>query len=285
MREPTPRALIVLATMALASGRLVSTVHAADDLPACRRALGSETTRFLRKAATVLRKCADRRLTLPTITCPQPADEAQLGRARARAEVRVEGACAAALPPELSGPCPGPCGIDVTDAANLADCYLCVAEQAVESFIGAVFPAPGRICGDGVIAAGEACDPPDDDACPGRCGLPATPGACQCAAVTSCTEVLQPPGSCTTGSDCPPGYLCAAGRCEAGTCVTAAECPAEGQCMHPGSAPTGTCVCRGCGPQDCPLGCTVGGVITGCICNSIDDCPPEDDVCFQGVCS
>jgi hypothetical protein len=285
MRKQTRCGPIVLAALALASGRLAPVAHAADDLLACRRAVGSETTRFLRKAATVLRKCADRRLTLPSITCPQPADGAQLARARARAEARVASACSGALPPELSGPCPGTCAIDVTDAATLADCYLCVAERTVESFLGTVLPAPGSLCGDGIVAAGEACDPPADGACPGRCGLPGTAGACQCAEVTSCTDVLQPPGSCTTAADCPPAYVCAAGRCEAGTCVIAAECPAEGQCTHPGSASTGTCVCRGCGPQDCPLGCTVGGVITGCICSTIDDCPPEDDVCFQGVCS
>ena len=68
------------------------------------------------------------------------------------------------------------------------------------------------------------------------------------------------------------------------------DCPSDGQCVHIAGVPDGICICRGCGPDDCPLGCTAGNIgglliTNGCICNELDDCPPEDDVCYLGICS
>ena len=64
-----------------------------------------------------------------------------------------------------------------------------------------------------------------------------------------------------------------------------ADCPASGQCVYTASATEGVCVCRGCDPWDCLLGCEIGLVFRGCRCTREEDCPPEDDVCFLGVCS
>ncbi len=66
-----------------------------------------------------------------------------------------------------------------------------------------------------------------------------------------------------------------------------ADCPAEGQCAYPGSAPEGVCTCRGCEPHDCMLGCKVQPLspFHGCFCETKEDCPPPDDVCFMGLCS
>jgi hypothetical protein len=107
----------------------------------------------------------------------------------------------------------------------------------------------------------------------------------QCDRPTSCAAVTQPPGTCVSDLGCPEPYTCVAGTCRAGECVVKADCPADGQCMHQGSAATGTCICRGCGQWDCTLGCSLGGIFTGCRCGVEEDCPPEDDVCFRGLCS
>ncbi len=152
---------------------------------------------------------------------------------------------------------------------------------------GVPTPTPTALpfCGDGKVGPGEQCDPPDDAFCPGLCGAPGGPEPCECIGSLSCQQIAQPPGSCTTSADCPPIYACVDGACRAGPCVVKADCAAEGQCVHQGSAPEGTCICRGCNAWDCPLGCTVGGFFSGCLCETEFDCPPEDDVCFLGVCS
>jgi hypothetical protein len=285
-----PRWLTAASALALlvAAAPFTGTGSASDDLLGCRRAVGREGARLLRKAATLLRKCETRRLSTPTVTCPQPADDSKLTQAHERSRARILRVCNATVPPEFAGDCPAPCAGTIGDAASLADCVLCLAEAAVTDYMGVLFPGlppPGGLCGDGILGPSEECDPPDDAACPGRCGAPGGPDACQCQAVQSCAEVSQPPGTCTSTDDCPPGYTCAGSQCEAGACVVKADCPADGECVHVGSAPDGVCICRGCGPWSCSLGCTVGGIQSGCICIEIDDCPPADDVCFQGVCS
>jgi hypothetical protein len=141
-------------------------------------------------------------------------------------------------------------------------------------------------CGDGVVDSGEACDGSDDTACPGACVEPGDGAACQCRAA-SCTELLAPPDSCGPSAGCPAGYACVDGECRAGSCVVKADCPAEGQCAHSGSSPEGVCICRGCEPHDCKLGCRVGGFYPyqGCLCETKEDCPPPDDICFLNICS
>ena len=86
-------------------------------------------------------------------------------------------------------------------------------------------------------------------------------------------------------ADCPPAYACVSGECRAGTCLVKADCPEQGQCVYSGAVTEGTCVCRGCDPWDCTLGCELGLIFRGCRCTREEDCPPEDDVCFLGVCS
>jgi hypothetical protein len=63
------------------------------------------------------------------------------------------------------------------------------------------------------------------------------------------------------------------------------DSPSDGECVIPGGAAEGTCVCRGCGPDACPLGCRRSLVLSGCICRTEPDCPDADDVCFHGLCS
>jgi hypothetical protein len=98
---------------------------------------------------------------------------------------------------------------------------------------------------------------------------------------TSCAAVVQ---TCVADADCPAGYACSAGACRDGSCSRRPDCPAGGQCVFPPGDTVGTCVCSGCGGLDCPLGCRDGFYLSGCICTTIDDCPPEDDVCFMGAC-
>jgi hypothetical protein len=101
----------------------------------------------------------------------------------------------------------------------------------------------------------------------------------------SCRLLPQPPGSCTADGECPAGYACRDGACTGPACTGRADCPAEGECVFAAEPDTGTCVCRGCGTQECPIGCREGFFFSGCICTSLRDCPPEDDVCFRGVCN
>jgi len=285
--------IAALAGLLVTAGHLDGHARAADEGLMCRQAVGREGILLLRKVATIHRTCEDRRLRAPTISCPQAADESRLVSACERTRSRVTGACSEGIPPQFVGECPAPCTASVTNANTLADCIVCVAEAAIGDFTKLVFPnpiEPGGVCGDGQTGTGEECDPPDDAACPGRCGAPGEPDACECQPVQSCRLVTQPPGTCSTSEDCPPAYTCADGQCEAGPCVVRADCPADGQCVHWGSSPDGMCVCRGCGPHDCPLGCRVGSIgglliINGCLCDTLDDCPPADDVCYQGVCS
>lgn len=258
---------------------------AGEDLLACRRAIGRHGDRLHRKAVSLLRRCETRRLERPFQACPTASDVLAIGRARDRARANMASTCQAGLPPEFGDTCPTPCAAPIDSGTTLADCIVCLAEEAATAFAAQLFPATSTVCGDGVVGNQEACDPPDDTACPGRCIAPGQPGACQCAPPESCTVLPQPPASCTTSMDCPLGYTCSGGQCEADSCVVKADCPADGQCAHQGAASEGTCICRGCGPWDCILGCTVGGVMSGCLCNSLDDCPPEDDVCFAGLCS
>jgi hypothetical protein len=234
--------------MALAAAVLLAVARGAlaDDL-ACRQAVGRDGARLLKKEVAILRACEHRRLTTPALVCPEPVDTIRLDRARAAARAGIGGRCAAPLPPELPTTCPAPCGASVTDGTTLANCVVCLADAAAADFVALLYPSAP--------------------------------------AVTSCAALPQPPASCVTSQDCPAAYGCVAGECRAGACVVRADCPAGGQCVHVGADPQGTCVCRGCGPSDCTLGCTVGGVITGCLCVEEGDCPPEDDVCFLGVCS
>jgi hypothetical protein len=141
-------------------------------------------------------------------------------------------------------------------------------------------------CGDDVRDSDEACDGLDDAACPGDCLSPGSAGACQCRP-ESCTQVSPPPGSCGPASGCPQGYTCVNGECQGGSCVIKADCSLGGQCVHSGPSPQGVCICRGCDGRDCLLGCRVGGItmLPGCLCETLDDCPPQDDVCFLSVCS
>lgn len=115
------------------------------------------------------------------------------------------------------------------------------------------------------------------------CGLLLAPGTARagCDRPTSCTLVAAP---CGGDPSCPPAYACVDGACRGGTCVGAADCAAGGDCVYALGAGGGACVCGGCAPWRCPLGCTLG-VRSGCRCESIEDCPSEDDVCFRGVCS
>jgi hypothetical protein len=101
---------------------------------------------------------------------------------------------------------------------------------------------------------------------------------------SDCRLVVQPPGSCAGDDDCPLGYACVDGACIAGACAVRADCALDGECVY-GEGPEGVCVCRGCGPQACPLGCRQAFIVSGCRCNNENDCPPEDDVCFMGLCS
>jgi hypothetical protein len=101
---------------------------------------------------------------------------------------------------------------------------------------------------------------------------------------SDCRLVVQPPGSCAVDDDCPLGYACVDGACVAGACAVRADCALDGECVY-GEGTEGVCVCRGCGPQACPLGCRQAFIVSGCRCNNENDCPPEDDVCFMGLCS
>ena len=118
---------------------------------------------------------------------------------------------------------------------------------------------------------------------------PAPTGPCDLATTTTtrpadCRVVSQPPGSCAGDVDCPVGYGCVDGACVAGSCTVRADCALDGECVYEGDT-EGVCVCGGCGPQACPLGCSPGFIVSGCRCDSENDCPPEDDVCFMGLCS
>jgi hypothetical protein len=84
---------------------------------------------------------------------------------------------------------------------------------------------------------------------------------------------------------CPPAYDCTGEECQFRPCVVRADCPPGSQCVHTGAAAEGVCLCQGCGSWDCPLGCTVGGIFSGCLCENEADCAPEDDVCYLGICS
>lgn len=120
---------------------------------------------------------------------------------------------------------------------------------------------------------------------------PATTSPCDAPTTTTttrpadCRLVSQPPGSCAADTDCPPGYGCADGACSAGGCAIRADCALDGECVYDDGTTDGICVCRGCGPQMCPLGCRQALIVSGCRCTHESDCPPEDDVCFMGLCS
>jgi hypothetical protein len=191
------------------------------------------------------------------------------------------------------GACPGPCTLDCTCEPVCGDGALQTGEECDDGPANSdTLPDACRTdctsarCGDGVVDSGEACDGSDDTACPGACVEPGDGAACQCRAA-SCTELLAPPDSCGPSAGCPAGYACVDGECRAGSCVVKADCPAEGQCAHSGSSPEGVCICRGCEPHDCKLGCRVGGFYPyqGCLCETKEDCPPPDDICFLNICS
>ena len=301
MKRGTVTVLGCMAMLLLASANR----SAADPL-ACRRAVGSQSTRFLAKAASIMQKCEDRQLLAPIPSCPAPRDVLRLDRLRSRFHRVIASACADGVPAEFPASCPDPCAGGIVDGDALAACILCLAETSAVHFLGYAYPAPTvaitiaptprssptatvaapGFCGDGHVGAGEQCDPPDDVACPGRCGAPSGPGACACPPAQSCTDVGQPPTSCTTDGDCPPPYTCGNGACHADTCLVKADCPAGGQCVYSDTTGAGTCVCRGCESWDCLLGCDLRVVLLrGCRCTELNDCPPEDDVCFLGICS
>ncbi len=277
---------------------------AAGDL-GCRRAAGREAARYLSKSVSLLRKCEDRRISEPGLVCPETGEALRLARLAERARLVITRQCTGTLPPEFPASCPGPCVAAIVDADSLATCLLCLADAHASAFLERAYPQPGAavntatptraptptstsagaLCGNGTLEPGEQCDPPADAACPGQCAPPGAVAACQCLPLQSCGQVPSPPSSCLSDADCPPPYTCAGGECEAGTCRVKADRPAEGQCVYAGSAGEGTCICHGCDPWDCTLGCELGLIYRGCRCNSIDDCPPQDDVCFLGVCS
>jgi len=97
--------------------------------------------------------------------------------------------------------------------------------------------------------------------------------------------VPQPPGSCAGDEACPAGYACVGGECRAGACATRADCPGGGECVLEGEPGAGTCLCHGCAGLVCPIACRRSLLLGGCVCRSESDCPPEDDVCFLGICS
>ena len=277
---------------------------AADDL-GCRRAVGREGARYLSKAVSILRKCEERRISEPALVCPETRETLRLARRAERARLAINRECARTLPAQFAPSCSEPCTAAVVDADSLATCLLCLADAHATAFLQDAYPQPGAavdtatptpaatptstgvgaVCGNGTLEPGEQCDPPADTACPEQCASPGTGAACQCLPLQSCSQVAPAPSSCLSDADCPPPYTCAGGECRAGTCTVKADCLAEGQCVYAGSVTEGTCICNGCDPWDCTLGCELGFIYRGCRCNSIADCPPQDDVCFLGVCS
>src|SRR5262245_9739476 len=97
----------------------------------------------------------------------------------------------------------------------------------------------------------------------GLCDLPTTTTTTR---PSDCRLVLQPPGSCAGEGDCPLGYVCVDAACVAGTCTVRADCALDGECVY-GEGTEGVCMCRGCGPQACPLGCGSAFIVSGCRCN------------------
>ncbi len=283
--RPTIRAASRASGLALAAFLLVPAAAGADQL-ACRRAIGREGIRFLHAVATIRQACEDRRLRGLVSTCPGTSDAVSLARAAARLESRLVDSCPGGVPSGFPTSCPPPCAGPLASTNDLASCLRCDAGVALGSLLPQLYPdAGGPVCGDGVVEGAESCDAPAEAACPGRCGLPGTAGACQCGRPGTCAVVASPPASCLADGDCPAGYACAAGACQAGGCVARADCPLAGECVYASGATPGVCTCRGCAAWTCTLGCEVGGILPGCRCTSIDDCPVEDDVCFMGVCS
>jgi hypothetical protein len=102
----------------------------------------------------------------------------------------------------------------------------------------------GAECGDGGLDPGEACDPPANGPCPGRC-LP----SCQCPACGD-GQVNQPGEQCDGGDDaacpgaCQPSCQCTAAVCGDGQLGFGEECDGAapgGQC--PAAACLGNCTC------------------------------------------
>ncbi len=130
-------------------------------------------------------------------------------------------------------------------------------------------PAGGTAC----LGEGPSCC----DACEGTTCMPPRP--------PSCLYVGQPPASCASDASCPSGYQCLGGACQAGPCTVRSDCPADGECVLSAEGFLGTCVCQGCDAVRCPRACRQGLLGTTCTCQVESDCPPEDDVCFLGLCS
>lgn len=96
--------------------------------------------------------------------------------------------------------------------------------------------------------------------------------------------------SCTTDSDCQPGYVCnSQNQCEEAPCMSDSECPVGESC----SSQTGDCETTTCtSASDCPHGfdCTNGTCERICnlcaTCNSDSDCGSRQDgwACQQGQC-
>jgi len=160
--------------------------------------------------------------------------------------------------------------LDVTDVPNATTraCRLRVTIDTAD-----LLPDPNRAndvtevaipgCGDGILQAGEDCDPGPgapagccDASChfaPGGTACRPAAGPCDVAEVCTCSDAtcpadaVQPDGtSCGTGL--PP---CAAQTCRAGACVlernAAAGCVIGGTCVAPGPDPADPC--RRCDPS------------------------------------
>lgn len=131
-----------------------------------------------------------------------PLSACQAGDKDGDGQITVAEIIAAVASALCSGPCPTPVPTRTPTSVPTAP------------------PTPAGPCGNGVLDAGEQCDPPSDAACPGACRTAAVPAwdCVVCAAVT---------GSCIGPSDPSCAGTCVA-RSTACTCAPAppANCPA-----------------------------------------------------------
>jgi hypothetical protein len=229
----------------------------------------------------------------------EPVDAAEVAAVRAQVDAQCD--CAGAPTHGAHVHCAAGVARTAVDAGALrTECRGTVVRCAAKSTCG----RPGAVTCCRTDASGTTkcrvrsdasrCVPPSGGtACVGgaaSCCAACAPGAC--AATTTTTTLPGRPASCAAvvracvaDADCPAGYACAAGACRDGSCGRRADCAAGGECVFPAGDTVGTCVCSGCGGLTCPLGCRDGFYLSGCICTTIEDCPPEDDVCFMGACS
>jgi hypothetical protein len=157
----------------------------------------------------------------------------------------------------------------------------------------------GALCGNGVLDAGESCDPPADAACPGACQPDCTCATCGDGLVNAPGEECDGADDALCPGTCQPDCTCAAGTCGNGVAELGEQCDGDDAAACPGACRADcTCgpvcgngvvedaeECDGAGSTACPPAACLGDCTCGPFCgDGVVDPGEACDGTGAGVC-